>query len=144
LQNETNVKSLNAYMDHILHALLLVDSPIVEKVTGELSMQKLRAIYFLGKNSNSIQRELADYLGVSVSNTSVMVDALVKKQLVVRHRSDEDRRVVRISLTKEGQVIYRLMLDHHLRLCEQILQPLTLEEQETLLRIFDKAMRLHG
>ena len=68
-------------MDHILHALLRVDSPIVEKVTGELSMQKLRAIYFLGKNSNGIQRELADYLGVSVSNTSVMVDALVKKTL---------------------------------------------------------------
>jgi hypothetical protein len=60
LQNETNVKRLNAYMDHILHALLRVDSPIVEKVTGELSMQKLRAIYFLGKNSNSFQRELAD------------------------------------------------------------------------------------
>lgn len=127
-------------MDHILHALLHVDSPIVEKVTGELSMQKLRAIYFLGKNPNSIQRDLADHLGVSVSNTSIMVDALVKKQLVERHRCEEDRRVVRINLTKEGQVIYRLMLNHHLKLCEQILQPLTLEEQETLLRIFDKAV----
>lgn len=127
-------------MDHILHALLHVDSPIVEKVTGELSMQKLRAIYFLGKNANSIQRDLADHLGVSVSNTSIMVDALVKKQLVERHRCEEDRRVVRINLTKEGQVIYRLMLNHHLKLCEQILQPLTLEEQETLLRIFDKAV----
>jgi DNA-binding MarR family transcriptional regulator len=144
LQNETNVNKLNAYMDIILHALLHVDSPIMEKVTGELSMQKLRAIYFLGKNSNSIQRELADHLGVSVSNTSVMVDALVKKQLVARHRCDEDRRVVRMILTKKGQIIYRLMLDHHLRLCEQILQPLTLEEQETLLSIFGKAVRLHA
>ncbi len=77
---------------------------------------------------------------MSVSNTSIMVDALVKKQLVERHRCEEDRRVVRINLTKEGQVIYRLMLNHHLKLCEQILQPLTLEEQETLLRIFDKAV----
>ncbi len=132
-------------MDYILHALLRVDSPIVEKVTVELSVQKLRAIYFLGKNSKSIQRELADYLGVSVSNTSIMVEALVKKHLVERHRTDEDRRIVKISLTKEGQIIYRLMLDHHLRLCEQILQPLSLEEQKTLLSIFDKAvMGLHG
>jgi DNA-binding MarR family transcriptional regulator len=130
-------------MDLILHALLRVDSPIVEKITGELSMQKLRAIYFLGKNPNGIQREVADHLGVSVSNTSVMIDSLVKKHLVDRERSNKDRRIVRIRLTKEGQKIYRLMLEHHLRLCEQILEPLTLEEQKTLLNIFDKAVGMH-
>ncbi len=135
---------LNTYIDHLMQARVHIDSPIVEKVAGELSMQNLRAIYFLGHHPNSIQRELADNLGVSVSNTSVMVDALVKKRLVERHRCDENRRVVRISLTKEGQKIYNLMLEHHLRLCEQILKPLTLEEQETLLKIFSKAVGLHG
>jgi DNA-binding MarR family transcriptional regulator len=131
---------LNTYIDHLMQARVHIDSPIVEKVAGDLSMQNLRAIYFLGHHPNAIQRDLADNLGVSVSNTSVMVDALVKK----RRRCNENRRVVRISLTKEGQKIYNLMLEHHLRLCEQILKPLKLEEQETLLKIFDKAVGLHG
>lgn len=144
MQNETNVKRLNAYMDHIVQALLHVDSPIVEKVAGDLSVQKLRAIYFLGQHPNSIQREVADHFGVSVSNTSIMIDALVRKRLVERHRCEEDRRVVRISLTREGDKIYRLMLDHHVKLCEHILQPLSMEEQETLLKIFEKAAGLHG
>ena len=135
---------LNTYVDHLMHALVHIDSPVVEKVAGELSVQNLRAIYFLGSHPNSIQRELADNLGVSVSNTSVMVDVLVKKRLVERRRCDENRRVIRITLTKGGQKIYNLMLEHHLRLCEQILKPLSLEEQETLLKIFGKAVGLHG
>lgn len=135
---------LNTCIDHLMQARVHIDSPIVEKVAGDLSMQKLRAIYFLGHHPNAIQRDLADNLGVSVSNTSVMVDALVKKRLVERRRCNENRRVVRINLTKEGQKIYNLMLEHHLRLCEQILKPLTLEEQETLLKIFGKAVGLHG
>ena len=144
MDNETNVMRLNAYIDHLMHARVHIDSPIVKKVAGELSMQNLRAIYFLGGHPNSIQRELADNLGVSVSNTSVMVDVLVKKRLIERRQRDENRRVVRLSLTREGQKIYNLMLGHHLRLCEQILKPLTLEEQETLLKIFGKAVGLHG
>jgi DNA-binding MarR family transcriptional regulator len=135
---------LNTYIDHLMHALVHIDSPIVEKVAGELSMQNLRAIYFLGRHPNIIQRELADNLGLSVSNTSVMVDVLVKKRLVERRRCNENRRVIRISLTKEGQKIYNLMLEHHLRLCEEILKPLSMEEQETLLKIFGKAIGLHG
>ena len=135
---------LNTYVDHLMHALVHIDSPVVEKVAVELSVQNLRAIYFLGSHPNSIQHELADNLGVSVSNTSVMVDVLVKKRLVERRRCDENRRVIRITLTKEGQKIYNLMLEHHLRLCEQILKPLSLEEQETLLKIFGKAVGLHG
>jgi DNA-binding MarR family transcriptional regulator len=135
---------LNTYIDHLMQARVHLDSPIVEKVAGDLSMQNLRAIYFLGHHPDAIQRDLADNLGVSVSNTSVMVDALVKKRLVERRRCNENRRVVRISLTKEGQKIYNLMLEHHLRLCEQILKPLTLEEQETLLKMFGKAVGLHG
>ncbi len=46
--------------------------------------------------------QLAEVLGISKANASGLVDRLVKKKLVERDRSTEDRRVVLVQLTPAG------------------------------------------
>ena len=59
------------------------------------------------KNMSSIARELA----VTVGTLTISVNSLVKKGYVTRKRSNEDRRVVFISLSEKGVKAYY----HHKR-----------------------------
>lgn len=52
------------------------------------------------------QSELADRLAVEAATMVAMVDRLVKAGLVVREPSTTDRRVKRVVLTADGNVLY--------------------------------------
>ena len=47
--------------------------------------------------------ELSEVMGIVCSSMTRIVDSLVKKKLVQRRIDDKDRRIVRVSLTKQGQ-----------------------------------------
>src|SRR5690606_19987109 len=49
---------------------------------------------------------LADVMNTTKSNVTAMVDRLITEDLVTREQSNEDRRVVIIKLTPEGQHRY--------------------------------------
>ena len=48
------------------------------------------------------QRELADILQIDTTNAMVICDSLEKKNLIIRQRDPNDRRVNRLHVTKEG------------------------------------------
>src|SRR3972149_8384810 len=48
-------------------------------------------------------QELASHLCLKISTVTRLVDGLVKKNLVRRHKDSEDRRVVRAELTETGR-----------------------------------------
>lgn len=52
--------------------------------------------------------ELARTLSVHLSTASNLLDRLEEKALVARHRGPPDQRVVRVSLTAEGESMLRL------------------------------------
>lgn len=71
-----------------------------------LSIPQIRALAHLSRFPGSSLSELADYLGVSNAATSVMIDRLVQKKLVLRKEDPNERRCVELSLTKNGQSQY--------------------------------------
>src|SRR4051794_8427080 len=82
----------------------------------ELNMQELRVVEFLGHEGPRMMRELAEHLTVAVNSMTSIVDGLERKGLARRQRSAEDRRVIRVELTEEGQVMYRSVADVNRRL----------------------------
>lgn len=131
---------LNAYIDRLMRMLIIPKQPFSHnKLSNDLSMQQLKAIYFVGQQPNNIQRSLSEHLGISVSDTSFTVDKLVEKGLLQRRRSDQDRRIINLELTKKGRIIHEFMLKNHLTFCKNILQKLTEEEQDIFLHLLEKA-----
>jgi DNA-binding MarR family transcriptional regulator len=61
----------------------------------------------------------------------------VKKGYVERIRSEDDRRVVKLSLTKKGKLLYRVHQHFHSQMIKEILVNMEEEEQHALLKALD-------
>ncbi|MDD3141236.1 MAG: MarR family transcriptional regulator [Lachnospiraceae bacterium] len=68
----------------------------------EITLAQCHALVEIGRAESSTLKELAVVLGLDTSTTSRTVEGLVKKQLVKRTTSKEDRRSINISLTTKG------------------------------------------
>jgi DNA-binding MarR family transcriptional regulator len=73
----------------------------------ELSMTQLATLYVLDVGEPVSLGGLADRIGRSVSATSRLVDALVRRGLVERREHPSDRRVRRIALADDGDALLR-------------------------------------
>ena len=90
------------------------------------------ALYHLGPLS---QREVASKVLRTSGNMTMVVDNLVKRGLVERDRSEEDRRVYRLSLSSRGSRLMEKLFPRHAAIIEQEMSILTPQEQETLSRL---------
>ncbi len=107
----------------------------------ELNMQELRVVEVLGDEGPRMMRELAEHLKVAVNSMTSIADSLERKGLVVRHRSEEDRRVIRVELTDAGREISRSLMEANMRLFRSMLGALTEDEQEIFLVLVRKIAR---
>lgn len=80
------------------------------------------------KNMTSVARELE----VTTGTLTISVNSLVKKGYVNRTRSEEDRRVVLVSLSEKGQRAYLHHRKFHEEMIDAVLKDLTEEEQGAL------------
>jgi len=78
-------------------------------LASKLTLSERLALETLASVGSSTIGKFAAMLGSPESQVSRQVDALVNKGLVSRRRSTEDRRVVNISLTPEGEELVRTL-----------------------------------
>ena len=86
------------------------------------------------KNMSTVAREL----NVTVGTLTIAVNNLVKKGYIQRMRSQEDRRVVLISLTEQGKKAYYHHKDFHEKMVLAVLKGLNVEETEALTKALTK------
>ena len=85
------------------------------------------------------QKELQDLLGIQAGSMSEIAAKLEDKGLIVRVRSEEDRRKVSLSITEQGRAwVAQGDEAHILRRRAELFSALTPEEQRTLEGLLDK------
>lgn len=134
---DTQAARLGQYFER----LMIHIGEIQQKSGGDLvdlSKQEANVIYTLGRCGASIMRELADNLRLHVSTMTGIVDKLAEKDLVSRERCDEDRRIVRVSLTEKGATAFRQEHEKRQNLSLTILHSLDTDEREAFLNLFAK------
>lgn len=96
-------------------------------------MHVIEAIGMEGaRNMTSVARSLE----VTTGTLTIAVNSLVKKGYVDRVRSEEDRRVVLVSLSGKGRRAYL----HHRRFHEQMIDSVVAELTEEEQRVLEKAL----
>ncbi len=98
-------------------------------------------IEFLGESGPQMMRSLAELLGLAVNSMTPIVDSLENRGLVVRSRSETDRRVVNVGLSAEGQKAYEFSSNIKRQFHLSLFSALTPDEQEILLVLFRKIAR---
>ncbi len=104
----------------------------------KLSRQEGFAVNALGRSGPATMGTLAEKLSSSMSALTAIIDRLVAQGVVLRERSEEDRRVVRIGLTAKGISLYEEHLNMQLDLSRKMLSRLSAQEQDALLDILRK------
>jgi DNA-binding MarR family transcriptional regulator len=80
-------------------------------------------------------RRIAEALSAPMSTISSALDRLERQGLVARQRIADDRRVVRIELTKEGHELAARLQDAHIENCRAMMKRLPAEAREEFLRL---------
>ena len=105
---------------------------------GGLDKKELSILEFVGNGQDIIMRDIADFLNVSVSTVTGIVDKLVNKEIVVRHYSQEDRRIINITLSAKGDEMFKLYKDEKMKMGGAILSALDEREQDQLIELYEK------
>ncbi|MCG8400054.1 MAG: MarR family transcriptional regulator [Firmicutes bacterium] len=111
-----------------------------EIITIELSISRfeLLALVLSDKYETVTMSNLAQGMSVPMSTATGIVDRLVKKELLKRDRSEEDRRVVTVSLTKNGKALVEDLKKHFHNYLDRVRGLLSEEEFKTGLQLVRK------
>ncbi len=95
----------------------------------------LEALYHLGPQN---QKRLGEKILKSGGNITLVIDNLVKNNLVVRNQDPSDRRAVIIELTNEGKKYIKKIFPEHLERIMEEFSVLSEKEKKDLARICKK------
>lgn len=105
---------------------------------NDLSITEIHTIEAIGMYESKIMTEVANDLGITTGTLTTAINKLVKKEYVERSRGEEDRRAVKIALTKKGKLAYRIHEKFHHDMVEEIMCDLTQEKEEVLIEALSK------
>jgi len=80
-----------------------LQSKQLAKISG-LTAPQIMLMRAINKHPNATIREIADNINLSQATVTTIIDRLEKRELVVRIRSQTDRRKVHVALTESGVI----------------------------------------
>ncbi|HPU63280.1 MAG TPA: MarR family transcriptional regulator [Mobilitalea sp.] len=126
---EINKLLVEIYED-VIH---IEENAIKTGVFKELSITEIHTLEAVGLYGSKTMSEIASDLNITMGTLTTAIDKLIKKGYVERNRSDVDRRIVNVSLTKKGKLAYRIHEKFHLDMVKTIMNNFTSQEEEVLL-----------
>lgn len=93
------------------------EKAIITEEFSDITNNDMHVIQAIGIGTPRNMSSIARTMGVTVGTLTISINGLVKKGYVKRKRSEEDRRVVLISLSPKGRRAY----DHHERFHQEMI-----------------------
>jgi DNA-binding MarR family transcriptional regulator len=137
---------LKPEIDSIIEAMLYLYTES-RRITKELARQvdltgpQLTVIKMLEGVGDLSLSELSERIRAQNSTVTGIIDRMERENLVVRARSTEDRRVVKIRLTEKGAKIARGIAVEPMEILRDALDSLTQAETRELLKVLTKIAR---
>ena len=104
----------------------------------DLTEQQWRILRVLWTENNITVAQLSKITLLPAPSLVGILDRLVKKNLLIRNRSDKDRRQVQISLTTKGQELQQLVAPSVLAIHSRLKARVSNEEWQSLERLLKK------
>ncbi|MEO2522410.1 MarR family winged helix-turn-helix transcriptional regulator [Enterococcus faecalis] len=132
---EPNLETVNDYLVSVFNDILTIEESELKKSQfNDLSITEMHTIEAIGMYKKKTSSEVAKELSITVGTLTVAINNLVKKGYVERLRSEDDRRVVKLGLTKKGKLLFRVHQHFHREMVKNSLKGMEQEEEQALLR----------
>lgn len=141
----------NTYNNQIQTVGSMIESMVIQgnkRMSDSMIRYDLTLAQFLAmdalakKGSECSMSELAERIQQSSATMTGIVDRLVEKKWVERHRSEEDRRAVFVGLTAEGTDLLLQVNSAKVSWIDSTLRKLEMSEVETLSVLIRKLMQV--
>ena len=134
--------SLNDVLVNLFRDIMeLEEQAIITQEYQDITNNDMHVIEAIGVKEPKNMSTIAKQLSVTVGTLTIAMNSLVKKGYVIRERGKEDRRGVYISLSEKGLRAYRHHEEFHRQMIEAVLENLTEDETESLVKALAKLER---
>ncbi|MCF0240410.1 MAG: MarR family transcriptional regulator [Streptococcus gallolyticus] len=114
---------INDYLVDIFNRVLVIEEMSL-KISrfNDISLKEMHTIDIIGKTENVTPSDIAREQMITLGTVTTSLNKLEAKGYIERKRSEVDRRVVHLSLTKKGRLVDRLHSKFHKKLVSQIVE----------------------
>jgi DNA-binding MarR family transcriptional regulator len=109
---------------------------------GQLSYAQFNAIRHIAEEGETTAGSIAKAAELSPASVTAMLDGLERAALVARHRSDQDRRVVIVTLTAQGRDLLDRKHAHWREIWQERFADLSEQEVEAAKRVLHELAAL--
>lgn len=128
-------RSLNELLVNLFnHVMDMEARAVITEEYKDISNNDLHIIEAIGVEEPRNVSEIARRLTVTAGTLTTNMNGLEKKGYICRERSQEDKRVVYVTLTEKGRKAFFHHRDFHKRMIRAIVKGLDEEEMEILYR----------
>lgn len=133
--------TINELLVHLFNEILeLEGEAIITEEYRDISNNDMHIIEAIGLGETSTMSMVAKKLRITAGSLTTSINSLVRKNYVIRKRSEKDRRVVYIILTEKGRKAYKHHEDFHIQMTNAAIGSLNEEELIVLLTSLKKLM----
>lgn len=133
-------KTLNELLvDMFNHILVLEERNLVARGVT-LSMSEVHTLENIYKSETKTMSDVARRALVTQGTLTVAINRLVKKGYVARYKDDEDKRIVRLSLTQRALDLLKIHDAFHENMIDTFINDLKVDEDVNLIHSLEKIM----
>ena len=129
---------INEFLVDLFNDILHIEQKALSSTKfSDLSISEIHtieAVTYEEKTMSQIARDLK----ITTGTLTIAINNLVNKGYVERKRKEDDRRVVYVSLTQRGKVVYRIHKKFHDDMVKATIEGLDEQQQQVLVKSLSK------
>lgn len=127
--NNTNAENIVKNLVELLPLFQVkVIKPVLQLTKHSISPLQFHVIKVIEEKKSINMTDLANEMMISKPQLTSIIDKLLKKAYLVRENSQEDRRIINISLTPLGEELFKERTEHIHKMIAQRISTLPTEE----------------
>ncbi|MDX9759236.1 MAG: MarR family transcriptional regulator [Bacteroidota bacterium] len=100
---------------------------------ANLSVSEFKCLRAFRRDTEMSVKDIAHRMNLTSSRLTRIIDGLVKKRFVTRHIDPDDRRIINVRLTKQGETIAKKVTSDCIHIYEQVLGIVNAREHDRII-----------
>jgi len=120
----------------------LLSAKTWENLLMNCSKNELFVLWMLFRQEEVNMSQLAEYMNVPLNTATGIISRMEKRQLIVRKRSEQDKRIVTVCMSEKGSAQIQAVMKEFLFYAEKVFEAFSAEEIDLFMRMLQKVKTL--
>ncbi len=141
MTKDEQIKNIGNYLIKLFDASLKEEEKWVSRMAKtKLSISEIHTLVAISEAENAAMTAVAQRLRITISTLTIAVNKLEEKGFVKKVRDTEDKRIIKVQLTEEGQYIAKKHDRVQAHMINRVVEDLNTQEIEILEKTLEKML----